>query len=521
MSALIRALRAAAPACPLITDPAEQAGYLTDWRGLFHGQAMAVARPGTVEEVAAIVRAAAAHGACIVPQGGNTGLAGAAIPSPERGGANGGGAGDRSSDAASGRPGGGARGVGPGPGRGSGGHGGSDGSDGSSSVQQALGGASSGRPAVLLSLTRMCAVRRLDRVGMTLEVEAGCILQHAKDAALASGRLLPIAFAAQGSATVGGMIATNAGGTNALRYGTVRQMVLGLEAVLADGSIVRRLGGLRKDNAGYDWKQSLVGSEGTLGIVTAAVLRLAPVPRERQVAFVALGAPAAALALLERMQDALGDTLSAFELMSGAGIARVLKHVGGRLPVAAAPWYLLIEVADHAPALAERVQDTLMAGAEAGEIEDAALAETLAQAEQFWSLREHLSEAERHAGRSLKHDVAVAVSAIPAFVAEASAALRALDERLELNVFGHVGDGNLHFNVLPGAADVEDDAVHRTVHDVVARHHGSIAAEHGIGQYRVEELARLCPPQELALMGRLKQAFDPAGILNPGKVLAP
>ncbi|CAN5118107.1 FAD-binding oxidoreductase [soil metagenome] len=454
----LNALRSAVPACPVLTDAADTAAYLTDWRGLFHGQALAVVRPGSVDDVSAIVRVAAAHGVAVVAQGGNTGLAGGAIP------------------------------VGT-------------------------------RPQIVLSLTRMAKIRRIDRVGMTIEVEAGCIVQTAKDAAEQAGRFLPIAFAAQGSAMIGGVIATNAGGINALRYGVVRQLVLGLEAVLADGSIVRKLGGLRKDNAGYDWKQCLIGSEGTLGIVTAAVLRLAPVVRERRVAFISLESPAAALSLLERLQDTVGDTVSAFELMSGASVDRVVRHVGGRLPVAASNWYVLLEIADNASGLDDRVEQVLMAAAEAGDLVDAALADSLAQLEQFWALRENISEAERHAGVSIKHDIAVSVSDVPAFVEVATAALTALDPALELNAFGHLGDGNLHFNVLTGASRIDKGLVNRTVHDVVNRFGGSIAAEHGIGQYRVDELVRLRPGGELDVMQRIKAAFDPRGLLNPGKVV--
>ena len=460
-AAFLGALAQAAPGCRLTRTPEDMAPHLRDWRGLFQGPALCVASPSSTGEVAAVVRAARAHGVAIVPQGGNTGLAGGATPM-------------------------------------------------------------AGRPQLVLHLGRMRRIRRIDRVGMTLEAEAGCVLQAAKSAAEEQGRLLPISFAAEGSATVGGMIATNAGGINALRYGTVRQQVLGLEAVMADGSVLRGLGGLRKDNSGYDWKHWLIGSEGTLGIVTAAVLRLSPLPTQRHVAFAGVRSPAAALQLLERLQDTMGNALSAFELMSGASIARVLQHQGGRLPLEqGADWYVLLELADQACAqLAEPLQSLLCEAMEAGEVVDAALADSLEQARQFWSLRENITEAERHAGRSLKHDVAVAVSDVPAFIEGATQALAALHPELSVNAFGHLGDGNVHFNVLlPPALEALAEQIHRRVHDTVATFGGSIAAEHGIGQYRVAELERLKSPAELAWMARVKKALDPDQLMNPGKTL--
>lgn len=460
MSLLLDALRAETPACVFLTDAADMAPYLTDWRNMFQGQALCVARPENVDEVSAVVRFASRHGIGIVPQGGNTGLSGGATP---------------------------------------------------------CGNA----PQIVLSLGRMRAIRRVDRVSMTMEVEAGCVLQRAKDAAQVQGRFLPITFAAQGSAMVGGMIATNAGGINALRYGTVRQMILGMEAVLADGTIVRNMKGLRKDNTGYDWKHWLIGSEGTLGIITAALLRLTSLPRERCVAFAAVATTGHALRLLERLQDTVGDSLSAFELMSGLSVERATRFVGGRLPVAPASWYVLVEVADSAPLPGERMTQVLEAAMQAEEIEDAAVAESLTQADQFWALRENITEAERHAGSSIKHDVAVAVTDVPAFIDEATRKVAALSSTLVINAFGHLGDGNIHFNVMHTDPNVTALAVNRTVHDVVATFGGSIAAEHGIGQYRICEMERLKAPAELALMRRIKHTLDPLGLLNPGKVLTP
>jgi FAD/FMN-containing dehydrogenase len=315
------------------------------------------------------------------------------------------------------------------------------------------------------------------------------------------------------------MISTNAGGVHAVRYGTVRQMVLGLEAVLADGSILSGMRGLRKDNTGYDWKQLLIGSEGTLGIVTAALLRLVPRPSDRAVAWVSVADTQDALDLLERCQDELGDAVTAFELMSSASVARVTKHLGRRPPVADARWHVLVEVADCAPDVRGRLERTLAAAAEAEHLEDAAIATSGAQCDDLWALRENMGEAEKLAGPSLTHDVAVTVSDVPAFLGDVTSALAALDPALDLNAFGHLGDGNIHVNVLTAGATASHEAVHRTVHDVVARYDGSIAAEHGIGQYRVDELLRLKESSEIALMRTLKSALDPGNLLNPGKVL--
>ena len=448
----------------LVRDPDEMAPYLTDWRGRYRGAALAVVRPAGVEGVQATVGWARVHRVGVVPQGGNTGLAGGASPTAD--------------------------------GRGS-------------------------RPQVVLSLARMARVHAIDRVGMTLEAEAGCVLEHAKQAAADAGRLLPISFGAQGSATIGGMIATNAGGISALRYGTARQLVLGLEAVLADGTRVRGLSGLRKDNAGWDWKQLLIGSEGTLGIVTAAVLKLVPLPAERTLAYVSVADPERALALLEHVQDAMGEAVAAFELISGAAMELVVGHLGGRAPLPGAHWLVLIEIADSARGLRSRLEDALASAVDADLALDAAPADSHEQIRRFWTLRESIPEAEKRAGPSVKHDVGVPVSEVPVFIREAEEGLAQLGFGLRTIVFGHLGDGNLHFNVAGGGERTPDEAITRTVHDVVARLGGSITAEHGIGQSRIGELLRLKPAAELALLRRVKHALDPDGLLNPGKVLPP
>ena len=375
------------------------------------------------------------------------------------------------------------------------------------------------RPQVVLSLNRMDAVRNVDRVGMTLEVEAGCIVEHAKQVAGEAGRCLPISFGAQGSATIGGIVSTNAGGSNVLRYGTVRQFVLDVEAVLADASVVGGRGGLRKDNAGWDWKQLLIGSEGTLGIVTAAVLRLVPLSSERALAFVALDSAEAALTLLGWFQDRMGDAVTAFELISGPTLDLVVRHMGGASPLNTTRWCVLVEVADSAGNLRCRFEAVLAAAAEDGTLTDAVLAESLEHTRRFWTLRDSIAEAERRHQPSAKHDVSVPVARVPDFLREVETALARLGPGLQIVVFGHLGDGNLHYNVAGQAAGIADADITRVVHDVVAQLGGSISAEHGIGQYRVAELVRLKPPGELALLRRLKRALDPDGLLNPGKVL--
>jgi FAD/FMN-containing dehydrogenase len=318
---------------------------------------------------------------------------------------------------------------------------------------------------------------------------------------------------------IGGVIAANAGGVNVLRYGMTRSFVLGLEVVLADGTVLNGLRRLRKDNAGYDWKQLFIGSEGTLGIVTAAVLRLTPRPVHTTTALLAVPDPASALRLLDMAQTAMGDTISAFELISGQSIALVTRHAGLTCPIAEGEWFLLIEAGSSLTGLREAAEGLLEQAFEQGLAVDGVVAESGAQAAQLWALREHVTEAEAREGKSIKHDISVPLTAIPAFLDAAKAALDAAVPGTRLNVFGHLGDGNLHYNVLVDAAHVGEE-VNRTVHDVVARFDGSISAEHGIGQYRVGELERLRAPAEQALSRRIKAALDPHELLNPGKVFS-
>lgn len=455
--ALVDELRTLLGEGGVLTEPSDLEPYVTDWRGMFHGRALCVALPRSTAEVSAVVKACAAAGHAVVPQGGNTGLSGGATPD-------------------------------------------------SSGAQ------------VVLALGRMNSIRGIDVAGETMEVEAGCILQVAQDAAREQGLLLPVSLAAEGSARIGGIVATNAGGTNVLRYGMARARVLGLEVVLADGTVVDGLRALRKDNAGYDWKQWFIGTEGTLGIVTAAVLQLAPLPRHTVTAWLALPSPESAIRVLRAARQELGDALSGFELMSGEAIARVEKQLGLRSPLPAAPWFVLLEASASLGGLREAAEAVLGRALEDGDAADCVLAESEQQATALWKLRESITEAEARTGKSMKHDVSVPVSAIPAFLAEADPAVLAAFPGVQTNAFGHAGDGNIHYNVIL-APGTDTAALNVLVHDMVVRHGGSISAEHGLGQYRVDEALRTRHAAEIALARRIKQALDPGGVLNPGKVL--
>lgn len=441
----------------LLADEADMASYAIDWRRLFPGRPLCVARPASTAEVSEVVKACRAAGAAIVPQGGNTGLAGGAVP-----------------DASGGQ--------------------------------------------VVLSLTRMNKVRAVDPVGLTISADAGCILKVAQDAAAEAGRLLPISLAAEGSATVGGVVSTNAGGVNVVRYGMARALVLGLEVVLADGTIVDMARQLRKDNAGYDLKQLFIGTEGTLGIVTGAVLRLVPRPRHTVTALLSVPSPQAALDLLALAQEELGDTLSAFELMSGYSFDLLKRHLNLTPPIASGDWFVLLEAGASLSGLREAAEAALAAALENGTALDGVIAETGAQATQLWALREHITDGEAREGKSMKHDVSVPIVDVPAFLEAADIAIADGAPGAKVNAFGHLGDGNIHYNVVlaPGQ---DGAAINTLVHDVVARFAGSISAEHGIGQYRVDELLLRRAPAEIALARTLKKALDPDDFLNPGKVL--
>ncbi len=468
--ALIASLAAALGPGGMLTDPADTAPYATDWRGLYHGRTAAVLRPATTAEVSECVRLCATARVPLVPQGGNTSMVGGAVPAE-------------------------------------------DGSQ------------------LVISLSRLNRVRALDPLDLTLTIEAGVTLKAAQEKAAEAGCLLPLSIGSEGTAEIGGVLATNAGGNNTLRYGNARERVLGLEVVLADGSVWDGLRRLRKDNTGYCLRQLFVGSEGTLGIITAAVLRLEPAPAERIAAFASLPSPEAALALLGRLQRHDASALVAFEYMSAAGIGLVLAHIpGARLPLAApASHYALIELASPRTdaGLAAGLETVLAAAIEEGEVSDTAIAASEAQRLAFWKLREEHSEAQRLAGASVKNDVSVPVPSIPAFLARATHAGAAIVPGIRVVPFGHLGDGNIHFNFVqpegmaPAAFLAHGEALMEAVNAVVRDLGGSFSAEHGIGRLKPPILAQWRAGAELDLMRRIKAALDPHGLLNPGKVLPP
>jgi len=441
----------------LLVEPADVAPFVTDWRGVFSGTALAVARPDTTRSVAQCVRACADAGAAVVPQGGNTGLAAGATPMGlER--------------------------------------------------------------AVVLSLSRMRRIRAIDALGFSIAVDAGCVLADVQAAAEEAGRYFPLSLAAQGSAQVGGLISTNAGGTAVLRYGSMRALVLGLEVVLPDGSIADGLRALRKDNAGYDWKQLFIGSEGTLGVVTGAVLRLFARPAHRATALMAVPSAQDAIAAFGDVQEALGESLVGCELFSDRAIDLRLTHEPKLVrPIAAQPWYLLVEAASALAGLRDGAEAALALAVDRGHAVDCLLAQSSSQAHSLWSWRETITENERRAGRSAKHDVSVPISAIPAFLERATHELELKHPGTQVLAFGHVGDGNIHFNVLlaPGQSAAE---INRTVHAIVREFAGSITAEHGIGRYRAAELSEHRSETEMALMRAVKHAIDPHDRMNPGAV---
>ncbi len=451
----------------VLTLAADVAPYLTDWRDRYHGATLAVVRPATTAEVASVVATCAENRVAIVPQGGNTGMCGGATPH------------DTGTE-------------------------------------------------IVLSLTRMQRIRALDAANATMTAEAGVTLAAAQQAAADAGMLFPLSLASEGSCTIGGNLSTNAGGTAVLRFGNARDLTLGIEVVLADGRVWNGLRGLRKDNTGYDLKHLFIGGEGTLGVVTAATLKLFPAPRTRFTALCAVASVEAAVTLLSRQKAALGDRLTGFELMSAVALAFSVKHHPGLPdPLPGHPWYVLIQADDSAAEapLAAMAEAALAAAVADDIVQDVVVAQTLDQAAKLWALREFISEGQRREGPNIKHDISLPVSAIPAFLLECGAELAAAFRGSRLVVFGHLGDGNLHYNLSAPAgvlaatflANMAD--ANRIVHDCVARYGGSFSAEHGVGQLKRAELQRYKSEVELALMRSVKAAIDPDNLMNPGKVL--
>ncbi|MFT3758827.1 FAD-binding oxidoreductase [Thauera sp.] len=468
MDGFIQELRLIVGHSHVLTDAGDMAPYLVDWRGRYKGTARAVVLPATTQELADVVCQCAAMDVPMVPQGGNTGLCGGATPVCD------------------------------------------------------------GR-AVVLSLRRLDRIRAIDADNNTVTVEAGCTLMAVQQAAAAAGRLFPLSLASEGSCTIGGNLSTNAGGVQVLRYGNMRELVLGLEVVLPDGRIWDGLRGLRKDNTGYDLKQLFVGAEGTLGMITAAVLKLFPATRSRSTAWIMVPDPQSAVGLLGLMRDTCGDRVTAFELVGRSALDLVLTHIPGmRAPLpSGAEWSVLLELSDSSDvSLDDRLAKALALAVERGLAIDGVIAGSLAQVHALWALRENISEAQRIEGFSIKHDVSVPVSRIPMFLERARAALQAAWPDVRIVAFGHIGDGNLHYNLSkPEAAGNQEfisltPEANRIVHDLVAGLGGSISAEHGLGQLKRDLLPRYKSPVEIDMMRAIKQAFDPSGLMNPGKVLA-
>ena len=451
-----------------LRDEQDIAPYLIERRGLWHGVTSLVLRPGSVDEVSRIMRLATETGTPIVPQSGNTGLVGAQVP-------------DRS-----------------------------------------------GRE-IILSLSRLNRIREIDVLSNTVTVEAGVILQTLQDAADASDRLFPLSLAAQGSCQIGGNLSSNAGGTGVLAYGNARELCLGVEVVLPTGEVFDDLRKLKKDNTGYDLKNLFVGAEGTLGIITAAVLKLFPRPKGREVAFAGMSSPKAALSLFTLAMDWAGASLTAFELIGKRPYDFTLKHGQGiTRPLADDwPWYVLMQVSSGRSEEDGRalIEEILAEALEQGIIGDAVVSASLAQGDAFWNFRETLPECQKPEGASIKHDISVPTAAIPEFIDKAAGVVEGVCPGARVVCFGHMGDGNLHYNI-SRPVDGDDEAflalyhpMNKAVHDVVRSFHGSISAEHGIGQLKRDELIATAPPMAIDLMRRVKTAFDPAGIMNPGKVI--
>ena len=464
--AVLASLREIVGPTHVLTDPALIAGALIEPRGLYHGRALALVRPGATKEVAAVAAFCNEARIGMVPQGGNTGLVGGQTP------------------------------------------------DGT------------GRE-IILSTQRLRSIREVDLDGDVMICEAGVTLAEAQAAALAADRLFPLSLAAEGTCTIGGNVSTNAGGVTVIAYGNTRELVTGVEAVLADGRIVNALSKLRKDNTGYDVKGLFIGAEGTLGVVTAASLRLFPNPRARATAFVGLKSPEDALKLLRMARERLGAAITSFELIGRNALDITVKHGLARKPLSGDhAWYVLMEAASQTPGgLDEALANVLEAAHNSGVIDDASIAASLEQRADFWRLRESIPEAQVKEGGSIKHDVSVEVGLVPAMIREATPAVEAFAPGARVVAFGHLGDGNIHFNVSqPIGADKQAfldrwDAMNEIVHGIVARLGGSYSAEHGVGQLKRGLLARWKDPASLAVMREIKAALDPNGVMNPGKVL--
>ncbi len=465
---LVDKLNAIVGANAVITEADAMAPHLNDWRGRYRGDAIAVVKPNSTEQVSAIVKLCAATGTSIVPQGGNTSLCGASVPQENS-------------------------------------------------------------QSIVLNLMRMNNVRAIDLDNNTMTVEAGCVLAQLQQTAQQNDRLFPLSLAAEGSCTIGGNLSTNAGGTAVLRYGNTRELTLGLEVVLPDGQIWCGLRGLRKDNTGYDLKQLFIGAEGTLGVITAAVLKLFPQPKSSATALIGVTSPSQALQLYDQLRANCAERLTGFELISRVCLDFVLRHIPNShdpltMPF---PWYVLIELSESAATLNanDMLEQELVIALERSHAVDAVVSKSTAQSQALWSLRENISEAQRFEGASIKHDISVPISSIAEFVTRASAALEAAFQGIRIVAFGHMGDGNLHFNVSRPQAQSDSEffaralQINKIVHDLVHTMNGSISAEHGLGQLKRDEITRYKSKLELDLMRAVKRAWDPLGIMNPGKVI--
>jgi FAD/FMN-containing dehydrogenase len=451
----LEALAATVGGNHVLTGESDTSPYTTDWRKQYRGAALGVVRPASTAEVSAVVRLCAGAAIAVVPQGGNTGLSGGSVPTGRK-------------------------------------------------------------HEIVLSLSRMNRIRQLDPLNDTLTAEAGCVLADIQRAASDAGRLFALSLAAEGSCQIGGNLSTNAGGVNVLRYGNARDQVLGLEAVLPDGRVWNGLRGLRKDNTGYDLKQLFIGAEGTLGIITAAVLKLHPKPTASATAWIQVENPQCAVELLSHIRETCGDRLTAFELVSRNCADAVFAHRKEiRNPLPGGAWNVLVELSDSGTS--EVLHERLLQALDTRLAANAVLAKSDAESKALWSIRETVPEAQF---ANVKHDISVAVSKVPEFIARADAALKAAFPQAPIYCFGHVGDGNLHYNVGDAALlATHRDAVNRIVYDEVAALEGSISAEHGLGQLKRDEINRHKDPLELELMRSVKRALDPQGLMNPGKVI--